>query len=214
MNNYRNRRTRWAHRLNEGVDVTPEEQEEYDELKDSYDLEDYIAKDENSPMVYVGTYGKYNGGDVYGEWLDLTKFTDVDEFVDVCKVLHGPGDHEFMIQDYQNFPKALYSESLSMDLMQKAIDYANLDSDEQEFVEAYADAWGAQAFENNEVSDLLRDANDHFFCMENDLEDRITEIFYESYPQAVDIEGYIDWDKVIRDYSMDYTISQGYVFIN
>lgn len=38
--------------------------------------------DENdTPKVYVGTYAKYNNGDISGEWLDLTDYVDYDDFL-------------------------------------------------------------------------------------------------------------------------------------
>ena len=30
--------------------------------------------------VYVGTYNKYNNGSLFGKWLDLSDYSDKDEF--------------------------------------------------------------------------------------------------------------------------------------
>jgi antirestriction protein len=43
--------------------------------------------------IYVGTYGKYNGGSIKGAWLDLTKYADKKAFVKACKKLHK-GEHD------------------------------------------------------------------------------------------------------------------------
>ena len=51
-------------------------------------------------QVYVGTYSKYNNGSLYGKWIDLTDYSDFEEFYQACKELHADeADPEFMFQD-------------------------------------------------------------------------------------------------------------------
>ena len=38
--------------------------------------------------VYVGTYGKYNNGSLFGAWLDLSDYADKEEFYEACRELH------------------------------------------------------------------------------------------------------------------------------
>ena len=38
--------------------------------------------------VYVGTYNKYNSGSLFGKWLDLSDYSDKDEFMEACRELH------------------------------------------------------------------------------------------------------------------------------
>jgi antirestriction protein len=66
--------------------------------------------------VYVGTYGKYNAGSLYGKWLDLTKYSDKESFDEACKALHkDESDPEYMYQGtegvLQDMPKNWISES-------------------------------------------------------------------------------------------------------
>lgn len=35
--------------------------------------------------VYVGTYNKYNNGSLFGKWLDLSDYSDKDEFLEACR---------------------------------------------------------------------------------------------------------------------------------
>ena len=74
-----------------------------------------IAKELSSsqiPRVYVGTYGKYNDGNLKGEWVDLNDFYDYDDFIAYCKEIHSDQqDPEIMFQDYENFPSQFYGES-------------------------------------------------------------------------------------------------------
>lgn len=61
-----------------------------------------------NPSIYVGTYGKYNNGDLSGAWLDLTKYSSFDELLADCKNLHkDERDPEYMVQDYENMPDGL-----------------------------------------------------------------------------------------------------------
>ena len=62
--------------------------------------------------VYVGTYNKYNNGSLFGKWLDLSDYSDKDEFLEACRELHKDDqDPEFMFQDYEKIPEAIISES-------------------------------------------------------------------------------------------------------
>lgn len=50
--------------------------------------------------VYVGTWKKYNNGNLAGAWLDLTKYVNYQEFLKACYNLHSDeSDPELMIQD-------------------------------------------------------------------------------------------------------------------
>lgn len=62
--------------------------------------------------IYVGTYAKYNSGSIQGAWLDLEDFDDKESFLEACKELHADeSDPELMFQDFEGFPKSMYSES-------------------------------------------------------------------------------------------------------
>jgi antirestriction protein len=91
----------------------------------------------DAPRVYVGTYAKYNSGSIKGAWLDLDDYADRDEFYAACKALHADEtDPEFMFQDFENFPRSLYSESnVSEDLFA----WLELDEDDRELLAAYQD---------------------------------------------------------------------------
>lgn len=62
----------------------------------------------NNPRVYVGTYGKYNGGSLAGGWIGLNDCKDYKEFLQKCRALHkSERDPEYMIQDAEDFPDGL-----------------------------------------------------------------------------------------------------------
>lgn len=54
---------------------------------------------------YVGTYGKYNEGSIYGKWLDLNDYPTYADFCAACRDLHkNERDPEFMILDWAGLP--------------------------------------------------------------------------------------------------------------
>ena len=94
----------------------------------------YGSELEGNPSVYCGTYGKYNNGSLFGLWLDITKFNDYDEFIDVCRQLHADEeDPELMFQDYECFPRELYCEScMGEETFDKILEYGELSDDDKE----------------------------------------------------------------------------------
>ena len=93
------------------------------------------------PALYVGTYSKYNNGDLTGMWVSLAKCSDYDEFMQVCYYLHrDEEDHELMFQDADNIPECWYSEcGLDEDTFERIREFAELDDDEREAFEAFMD---------------------------------------------------------------------------
>ena len=65
-----------------------------------------------SARIYVGTYGKYNAGNLHGAWIDLADHCDLDSFYEACKDLHSDeNDPEFMFQDVECNLQGAISES-------------------------------------------------------------------------------------------------------
>lgn len=92
---------------------------------------------ETGPRIYVGTYAKYNGGSIKGAWLNLEDYSDKESFLEACADLHrDETDPEFMFQDFEGFPRALYSESSVSD---ELFDYVALDEDDRELLSIYQD---------------------------------------------------------------------------
>lgn len=87
-----------------------------------------------NPMLYVGTYGKYNSGSLDGGWVDLTTFVDGREFLDWCSnELHkDENDPELMFQDHENFPDFLYGESMGTKEIDEILDWWKEESENRE----------------------------------------------------------------------------------
>lgn len=85
--------------------------------------------------VYVGTYAKYNAGNLTGAWLDLEDYADADAFVAACYELHkDEDDPELMFQDYEGFPAAYYGES---HIKPELWAWLDLDEDDRELLAVY-----------------------------------------------------------------------------
>lgn len=149
------------------------------------------------PSVYVGTFFKYNNGSLDGEWVDLTQFSDREEFYDYCRELHeDEPDAEFMFQDWEYIPDGMIGESwikeslwdlmpfyeeYGIDFVQDVMDECSL-SDADDFENAMSNA-------SIYYTDSVRDAVE-MFC---------DEVGYTDQPEWC--ERYFDveaWGRDIR----------------
>lgn len=101
-----------------------------------------------NPAIYLGTYAKYNSGSLYGKWIDLTTFDDYEDFCDYCHRVHyDEQDPEFMVQDFEYYPKSMYHESgiPTEKEFERIKEYAELDEDEREAFGIYLDCYNENA---------------------------------------------------------------------
>jgi antirestriction protein len=62
--------------------------------------------------IYVGTYAKYNAGNLEGVWLDLEEFDSYEEFMEAARAIHDDElDPELMFQDHSDIPHSMVCES-------------------------------------------------------------------------------------------------------
>lgn len=166
---------------------------------------DYVADALDAACIYVGTYRKYNEGSIFGAWIDLEKVYDYEELLKVCSKLHSDEeDPEFMVQDFQNFPKDFYYECLDEDDFDKIKAYLEL-GNEKEAYEAYLEATGDEDISN------FRDRYMGEWDSEEDFAEHIVE---ECYPEVQNSQlgYYFDYSRYARDLFMDYIYWDGHVF--
>lgn len=176
----------------------------YEEIK-----EQYGAQIGSEPAVYCGTYAKYNEGSLFGLWLDLTKFYDYEEFIDVCRQLHeDEHDPELMFQDYENFPRVLYCEScMGEETFNKIIEYTNLSDAEKEAFDEYLDI--GHEFD----IDAFTEAYMGKYDSERDFAEHIVNEIYDLERMMGNLHYYFDYDAYARDLFADgFEFSEGYVF--
>lgn len=171
----------------------------------------YGSELDGNPSVYCGTYGKYNNGSLFGLWLDITKFNDYDEFIDVCRQLHADEeDPELMFQDYECFPRELYSEScMDEDTFDKIIEYGELSEDEKEAVDNF--------LENNDFDmEKFREAYVGKWDSEEEFAYHIIEECYDLDKMMGDLSRFFDYEAFASElFDSDYYMGDdGHVFRN
>jgi antirestriction protein len=160
----------------------------------------------DTARIYVGTYAKYNGGSIAGKWLDLEDYADKDEFLKAAAELHkDEADPEFMFQDFEGFPRALYSESY----INPAIwDWLDLDEDDRELLAVYQDNIDGDA-------DIER-ARENFHGKYNSKSDWAANFLEDTgslneVPEY--LRNYIDFDAYARDADMTFIRHDGDVWV-
>lgn len=175
------------------------------------------AQSQTTPAVYVGTYAKYNDGNLSGAWLDLTDYSDKDEFIRACEQLHADEDDpELMFQDFQDIPEGLIGESW---ISEGVWDWIALSQDDKDMVAAYFDAVGNGQVSDGFDVDEIRDA--FVGCYENEAE-FAEQLINDCYSAELDalpdfIRNYINyadlWACELRfDYATARRNGQLYVF--
>lgn len=178
-------------RLDE-LDYTPESLSEVVEAQRNND---------DGPRVYVGTYAKYNAGNICGLWVNLTDFTYYDDFINFCKAIHADEDEpELMFQDFDNFPRKYYSES-SLDKVtyDNICEYGNLcEQYEPETIDYF-------------VENMDHDINDFEECYqgryasEEDFAREIVDGCYDLDKIMGSLSCYFDYEAFARDlFACDY----------
>lgn len=163
-----------------------------------------------NPALYVGTYGKYNDGSIDGMWVDMTTFSDEEDFFDFCRLLHhDEADPEFMFQDYENMPYELYNECLCPDEIAKIIAFANETEEHREVMEAYVSNYGwSEQLTWDDVSERYQGK----FDSEEEFAEHIFDGLY-AYEMPDFARRYFDYEAFARDLFMgDYTFVDGHVF--
>ena len=157
--------------------------------------------------VYVGTYHKYNCGSLEGAWVNLETFYDEEELMEFLHRLHADeSDPEFMIQDYMNFPRRFYSESMNKDDFAKLFEWLNLDEEKREMCEEYWNEIGEDASVERIVESLVYSGNsDDYF---DELADE--ELSMCNAPEC--LRNCFDYEKWRNLLAADYNVTSNYVF--
>lgn len=166
--------------------------------------------------VYVGTYGKYNDGSLFGKWLKLSDYSDVQEFYEACHELHkDEADPEFMFQDYENIPVGLISEcSISEQAFAVLESLSEMDNSEREAFLIWCNNDHID-FGKEDIDDLQSQFCDSYVGMYKDEEDFAYELIEERDDLSDFAKQYFDCEAYVKDlFSSDYWFEDGYVFHN
>lgn len=177
-----------------------------------------IDFDLKKARVYVGTYKKYNNGNLSGGWLDISDYSDEEEFLDACNELHkDERNPEFMFQDWENIPAGCITESyideMIFDLVKETSDF---DETEMRAFPVWIDVnYPSMDIENFNAYDLINNFTDEY-CGTFESEKSFAEdIAAECYPEieSSPIGMYFDYEAFARDlFITDYLYMDGFVF--
>lgn len=159
--------------------------------------------------IYVGTYAKYNDGNLFGKWLDLEDYSDKEEFLKACAELHrDEEDPELMFQDWEGIPNGMVSEcSVDAECWELIEAYDEFGEDA---VNAYCDCFGE--WNERDFQDRYRGEYDSW---EDFAEQLVDELGYlDEIPEH--LRYYFDYEKYARDLRIggDLTESNGHYFWN
>ena len=166
-------------------------------------VEESTADNDGEPRIYVGTYAKYNNGSLDGKWVDLMKFDTYEEFVDYCRELHkDEKDPEFMVQDYENFPRKWYHEGglPTEEEFEKIYQFYLMSGDRKAAYEAYVNHTGDDDFEHFEEA-----YQGKFSSAEDFAYDFVEGIGWDGVGKE-NLEMYFDYDAFGRDLMMEFHI--------
>ena len=164
--------------------------------------------------VYVGTYHKYNIGSLYGKWLELSDYDDIEEFYSACKELHADETYpEFMYQDYENIPEELISEcSINERIFEVLAAMESMDNNQHEPFFIWCEN-GHHSLADEDVYDLISSFEEEFQGQYDDEEDFARELVNELYDLPAFAKQYFDYEAFARDLFIgDYWYEDGYVF--
>lgn len=128
-----------------------------------------MKNSQNTPKIYVGTYGMYNSGSLFGKWFDLSDYADAEEFYKDCYEYHHNEflsivDYpELMFQDWENIPALLISESsLQQDTFRYFEVISEMDDHTAEAFELYCSKIASWPANGNDLDETLEGFTDAY----------------------------------------------------
>lgn len=164
------------------------------------------------PRVYVGTFAKYNDGNLGGAWVDLAPFADdPDGFLAHCGEIHADeADPELMFQDFEGFPREFYGESSLGDGLWP---WLALDDDDRELLAVYNGILGQPV-----TIDDARDAFVGRYSSGADFAEELARengLIPEDFPSWIRIDWADTWECNLRhDYTFDNHNGELWIFQN
>ena len=161
--------------------------------------------------VYVGTYRKYNQGNLNGKWVSLFNFDNMEEYHQHLKELHSDEeDPEFMIQDI-DAPKAFHKFINEYGIDENIFLLKNYSEEDCEIISAYCDVMGEELSE-----ETIEEAFERYIGCFEDYYD--LGYYYVKDLGAIEIneqaESYFDFERYGRDISYNLIESGDYYFSN
>lgn len=159
--------------------------------------------------LYVGTYSKYNSGSLFGAYLNLSDYSDLEEFYRACKVLHkDEEDPEFMFQDIEG--PAEIRNLIGESWISESV-FELLECENPEIILGVMDYMGFE-----EVSEAVEFYDDNYQGKYSNDIDFVQTLLEETGEIPANLPHYIhiDWESTARDVMYDYIEIDGHYFRN
>lgn len=161
--------------------------------------------------VYVGTYRKYNHGNLDGEWVSLFDFDCIEDYHYYLEELHNDEeDPEFMIQDI-DAPEAFHKFIDEYGIDENIFLLNNYSEVECNIISTYCDVMGKELSEETIEEALER----YIGCFEDYYD---LGYYYAKDLGAIEIseqvESYFDFERYGRDISFELIENGEYYFWN
>jgi antirestriction protein len=157
-----------------------------------------------NPRIYVGTYAKYNNGNLFGEWLEPADYENRDDFYAACRELHSDETcPEFMFQDWEDIPQCLIKESYVCDSLW---DWVYMDEPDLTTVAVYWDEVDSSASAEYALEHLLGTADIGFNTLDKAKEEWLYSYledtcFFDGWSEVS--KNYFDLSAYLRDCEID-----------
>jgi len=141
----------------------------------------------DQPAIYVGTYEKYNDGNLFGAWFQLDRFENAEAFWEAARALHrDEADPELMFQDWQSIPEGMVGESHTSDDLWP---WLKLDAETREIVRVYRKRVNAEGSIADALDAFSGQYKSRAAFAERDFEDQGLVV-----PEH--LQGFVDWDRM------------------
>ena len=164
--------------------------------------------------LFVTDYASYNEGTQFefGHWVDLTDFADGESFCTYLEdhfkkadakrpLLCGSEREEWMFTDYEDFPRELYSESMSRKGIDSLIEFVNLQEEDRAKVTFLL-------CDGYDIGEALRDYDDVYLRVYDGTNREKWELFEEYYPDAEDMSNKNDYVTIDYDRFIDENFTE------
>ena len=167
-------------------------------------------------QIFVGTYAKYNNGDLSGGWFDICNYSSAESLLNAFSDFFETGSMnvEWMIQDMEEHAEALgVEESMSEEEWEEvyealeALEASHLDID---VVQAYCKNTGEPI-----NSDSIREAEEAYqgtYDSDEEFAEEIAEQIGAVNHGASWPNNCIDWERAARELMYDYFEMDGHYF--
>lgn len=178
-----------------------------------------MANELTKAAAYVGTYAKYQKGNLSGEWMKFSDYEDYDKFMAACRELHkDEAQPEIMFQDFdycEDLRGLVWEGGISPKLWDfiEAVDYIDMDDAELSVFASWCDWHSVDLSKEEDFESLISQFRDALQGEFNSKEDFAEELMNDLYVIPDFLENYIDYTAVARDlFLTDYEYINGYVF--